>query len=59
MLTLCLSLLLMITNSQITDKKEEVMKFELIHIMTNDGLEPLSATKTIDFIITETFIETM
>ena len=25
MLTLCLSLLLMITNSQITDKKEEVM----------------------------------
>ncbi len=32
MLTLCLSLLLMITNSQITDKKEEVMKFELIQL---------------------------
>ena len=46
MLTLCLSLLLLITNnsnnSQITDKKEKVMKFELIqlplsliHIYTN------------------------
>ena len=39
MLTLCLSLLLMITNSQITDKKEEVMKFELIQLpYANDGL---------------------
>ena len=33
MLTLCLSLLLMITNSQITDKKEEIMKFELIQLL--------------------------
>ena len=36
MLTLCLSLLLLITNnsnnSQITDKKEKVMKFELTSI---------------------------
>ena len=36
MLTLCLSLLLLITNnsnnSQITDKKEKVMKFELIQL---------------------------
>lgn len=42
MLTLCLSLLLMITNSQITDKKEEVMKFELIQLpyaKFNDSLE--------------------
>ena len=36
MLTLCLSLLLLVTNnsnsSQITDKKEEIMKFELIKL---------------------------
>ena len=33
MLTLCLSLILLITdNSQITDKKENVMKFELIQL---------------------------
>ena len=50
MLTLCLSLLLMITNSQITDKKEEVMKFELIQLpYANDGLEPVISKQTIDF----------
>ena len=54
MLTLCLSLLLLITNnsnnSQITDKKEEVMKFELIQLpYANDGLEPVISKQTIDF----------
>ena len=50
MLTLCLSLLLMITNSQITDKKEEVMKFELIQLpYANDGLEPVISKRTVEF----------
>ena len=53
MLTLCLSLLLMITNSQITDKKEEVMKFELIQLpYANDGLEPVISKQTIDYVNT-------
>ena len=40
----------MITNSQITDKKEEVMKFELIQLpYANDGLEPVISKQTIDF----------
>ena len=46
MLTLCLSLLLLITNnsnnSQITDKKEKVMKFELIQLpYAANALEPV------------------
>ena len=50
MLTLCLSLLLMITNSQITDKKEEVMKFKLIQLpYANDGLKPVISKQTINF----------
>ena len=49
MLTLCLSLLLLITNnsnnSQITDKKEKVMKFELIQLpYAANALEPVSYT---------------
>ena len=51
MLTLCLSLLLLITNnSQITDKKEKVMKFELIQLpYAADALEPVISKETIEF----------
>ena len=50
MLTLCLSLLLMITNSQITDKKEKVMKFELIQLpYAANALEPVISKETIEF----------
>ena len=54
MLTLCLSLLLLITNnsnnSQITDKKEEVMKFELIQLpYAANALEPVISKETIEF----------
>ncbi|SEF52337.1 MULTISPECIES: superoxide dismutase [Parabacteroides] len=49
MLTLCLSLLLLITNSQITDKKEEVMKFELIQLpYAANALEPVISKQTIE-----------
>ena len=54
MLTLCLSLLLLITNnsnnSQITDKKEKVMKFELIQLpYAANALEPVISKETIKF----------
>ncbi len=53
MLTLCLSLLLLITNnsnSLITDKKEEVMKFELIKLpYAADALAPVISKETIEF----------
>ena len=54
MLTLCLSLLLLVTNnsnsSQITDKKEEIMKFELIKLpYAADALEPVISQATIEF----------
>ncbi|RHJ78876.1 superoxide dismutase [Parabacteroides sp. AM08-6] len=51
MLTLCLSLILLITdNSQITDKKENVMKFELIQLpYAANELEPVISKSTIDF----------
>lgn len=51
MLALCLSLILSITNnSQITDKKEEVMKFELIQLpYAANALEPVISKATIDF----------
>ena len=54
MLTLCLSLLLLITNnsnnSQITDKKEKVMKFELIQLpYAANALEPVISKETIGF----------
>ena len=49
MLTLCLSLLLLITNSQITDKKEEVMKFELIQLpYAANALEPVISKQTFE-----------
>ncbi|RHJ91817.1 superoxide dismutase [Bacteroides sp. AM07-16] len=49
MLTLCLSLLLLISNSQITDKKEEIMKFELIQLpYAADALEPVISKQTIE-----------
>lgn len=50
MFTLCLSLLLLITNNQITDKKSEVMKFELIQLpYASNALEPVISKATIDF----------
>ena len=56
MLTLCLSLLLLVTNnsnnssSQITDKKEEIMKFELIKLpYAANALEPVISKATIEF----------
>lgn len=50
MLTLCLSLLLLISSNQITDKKEEVMKFELIQLPYEaDALEPVISKETIDY----------
>lgn len=53
MLTLCLSLLLLITNnsnnSQITDKKEKVMKFELIQLpYAANALEPVIGCSRIE-----------
>ena len=49
MVTLFLSLILLITNnSQITDKKEEVMKFELIQLpYAANALEPVISETTI------------
>jgi len=51
MLTLCLSLLLLISpNSQITDKKETVMKFELVSLpYATDALAPVIGKSTIEF----------
>lgn len=50
MLTLCLCLLLLISSNQITDKKEEVMKFELIQLPYEaDALEPVISKETIDY----------
>lgn len=54
MLTLCLSLLLLITNnsnySQTTNKKEEIMKFELIQLpYAANALEPVISKETIEF----------
>ena len=54
MLTLCLSLLLLITNnsnnSQITDKNEKVMKFELVSLpYATDALAPVIGKATIEF----------
>lgn len=54
MLTLCLSLLLLVTNSsnysQTTNKKEEIMKFELIQLpYAANALEPVISKETIEF----------
>ena len=54
MLTLCLSLLLLITNnsnySRTTNKKEEIMKFELIQLpYAANALEPVISKETIEF----------
>ena len=52
MLTLCLSLLLLTTDSsnQLTNKKEEVMKFELIQLpYAPDALEPAIGKEPIEF----------
>lgn len=57
MLTLCLSLLLLVSNnsnissnSQITDKKEKIMKFELIQLpYAADALEPVISKETIEY----------
>lgn len=54
MLTLCLSLLLLVTNNsninQITDKKGEIMKFELIQLpYAANALEPVISKETIEF----------
>ena len=54
MLTLCLSLFLLVTNnsnhSQTTNKKEEIMKFELIQLPYEaNALEPVISKSTIDF----------
>ena len=54
MLTLCLSLLLLVTNnsnhSQTTIKKEEIMKFELIQLpYAANALEPVISKATIEF----------
>ena len=51
MLTLCLSLLLLISpNIQITDKNEKVMKFELVSLpYATDALAPVIGKATIEF----------
>lgn len=54
MLTLCLSLLLLVTNnsnhSQTINKKEEIMKFELIQLpYAANALEPVISKETIEF----------
>lgn len=50
MLTFCLSLILLISSNQITDKKEEVMKFELIQLPYEaDALEPVISKETINY----------
>ena len=53
MLTFCLSLLLLTTNnsnSLITNKKDKVMKFELIQLpYAADALEPVISKETIEF----------
>lgn len=54
MLTLCLSLLLLVTinsnHSQTTNKKEEIMKFELIQLpYAANALEPVISKETIEF----------
>lgn len=51
MLTLCLNLLLLISpNSQITDKNEKVMKFELVSLpYATDALAPVIGKATIEF----------
>jgi len=49
MLTLCLSLLLLISNNHITTKNEEVMKFELVKLpYAADALEPVISKQTIE-----------
>ena len=48
----------MITNSQITDKKEGFMKFELIPLLyANDGLEPVISTNKQLISLRKTFVE--
>lgn len=51
MLTFCLSLILLIANNyQVTDKKQEVMKFELIQLpYAANALEPVISKSTIDY----------
>lgn len=50
MLTLCLSFLLLITNNETFNKKEEAMKFELIQLpYAANALEPVISKQTIDF----------
>ncbi len=50
MLSLCLSVLLMITNSQVTNKNQEVMKFEVVNLpYATNALEPVISKQTIEF----------
>jgi len=50
MITVFISLLLMITNIQVTNKNQEVMKFELMKLpYAADALEPVISKQTIEF----------
>lgn len=50
MLSICLSLLLLISSNQITDKKEEIMKFELIQLPYEaNALEPVISEETVNY----------
>ncbi|MDH6534465.1 superoxide dismutase [Parabacteroides sp. 52] len=50
MIVLLLSVLLSISNSQITTKKQEIMKFELVKLpYASDALEPVISKQTIEF----------
>lgn len=50
MLTLCLSILLLIPNIQLTNKKVDTMKFELIKLpYATDALAPVISKETIEF----------
>lgn len=51
MLAVCLSLLMLISNNQVTNQKQqEVMKFELITLpYSSDALEPVISKETVEF----------
>lgn len=51
MLAVCLSLLMLISNNQVTNQKQqEVMKFELITLpYSTDALEPVISKETVEF----------
>lgn len=49
MLSLCLSILLMISSNQVTNKNQEVMKFELMQLpYASNALEPVIGKQTIE-----------